>query len=172
MKHVAFAIAIAIAAVFSATAAEPDPQSSAQPKSNAQPNTQPEPTSLYVTNTIGQELFVARLVAVQTTRHRRFKWAMTFERVTDGARFYFEVLDNSPIANALGFRVWEDGQGDVSERVAAAPRVVLITEPYKFYEPLQDFEPSDYGVVGCFPIDETLPNQRLQLTSDAGDAAD
>ena len=169
MKYVAFAIAIALTPLFSAIAAEPDI------KPGTDSNKQPEPTSLHVTNTIGQEMFVARLVNMRTTLHRRFKWAMTFERLTDGKQFYLEVWDNSPIANALGFDTWEDGQGDLSERLAVAPRVVLIIESdnffanQEFYVFRHGFALPDYLVVGCFPIDETIPNQRLQLTDDIPD---
>jgi hypothetical protein len=87
--------------------------------------------SRHVTNGIHQQLFLARLTVIRTTPHRRFRWAITFKRVTDGEQFQYAVWDDSPVAKALGFQEWKHGQEGVQDRIAAAPNVLLLTEPYQ-----------------------------------------
>ena len=82
---------------------------------------------IQMSNSIGQELFEARLTTISTTSHRRFKWAMSFRRLHDGKEVSFEVWDNHPLPSALGFKRWKDASEGVQERIAEAPRVLLIT---------------------------------------------
>jgi len=124
-------------------------------------------TTQHVKNDINQHLFVARLIAIETTMHRRFKWAMTFERITDRERFHYEVWDNDPVPAALGFAEWKHGNEDVAERIAAAPQVVLFVVFVKNPRRVRDPDKPQPVVQGCFVIDESVPNHRLQLTGDA-----
>jgi len=132
----------------------------------AEPGTEPGAASRHVTNGIQQQLFVARLVEIHTTRHRRYRWAMTFERVSDGERFQYEVYDDSPVATALGFRKCEHGREGVKDRIAAAPPVLLMAEPYWG----RNFpEGPENVVLGCFVIDKAASNTALHLNGRSDD---
>ncbi|MBT7301831.1 MAG: hypothetical protein HN849_20065 [Victivallales bacterium] len=82
---------------------------------------------IQMSNSIGQELFEAHLTTISTTRHRRFKWAMTFRRFHDSKEVSFVVWDSHPLPCALGFKRWKDASEGVEGRIAKAPRVLLIS---------------------------------------------
>lgn len=118
--------------------------------------------SRHVTNAIKQQLFLARLAEIRATQHRRFRWAMTFKRISDGELFHYEVYDDSPVAKALGFKERKHAQEGVQNRIVAAPDVLLMTEPYRG----RNYpEAPKNVVVGCFVIDKGVPNHLLLRTS-------
>ena len=129
----------------------------------------PGTVSRHVINKIQQEIFVARLVEIETTQHRRYQWGMTFERVSDAERFHYAVQNDSPVAAALGFREWKHGQEGVADRIASAPTVLLMVDPYRGRRSQPEAPKS--VVLGCFVIDKTVPNILL-LQASQGSAAE
>lgn len=124
------------------------------------------PPTRHVENTSGQELFVARLVAIEPVGTRRFSWDMTFERVTDRETFRLtRVWDTSPLAAGLGFTRWEHGLDGVEARIAAAPPVLMVVGPTRSDDV---WHLGKSTVRSYFVIDESVAGQRLYL----GDVAD
>ncbi|MEM6458929.1 MAG: CIA30 family protein [Planctomycetota bacterium] len=129
------------------------------------PTTDDPPPTRHVENASGQELFLARLVAIEPVGTRRFSWDMTFERVTDRKRLRLtRVWDTDPLAAGLGFTRWEHGQDGVEARIAAAPPVLMVVGPTRSDDV---WHLGESTVRSYFVIDESVAGQRLYL----GDAA-